>query len=393
MLRKALAITAFAAVILTVYVGGSRYLAGRLIFEPALGEPWTSVLFGFFVVLAITPGLQALTERVAPPQLSRLVAWPANLFLGFAFYLLIGLFAVDLSLLLAGAAFGVDPSGLIVVRSRALAVVSFATIASIAGMFSALTPPKTSRWDIQLERWPTALDGFRIVQISDIHIGSMLDVKFARAIVDRVNELRPDLIAVTGDLVDGPVKHLREHVAPFADLRAEHGVYFVTGNHDYYSGADPWLEHVGELGMRALRNERVTISRDGAHFELAGVDDHRGDLFGPGHGEDVPTALAGRDPAEAVVLLAHDPSTFKAAIKADVDLQLSGHTHGGQIWPFNALVRAAIGFVAGYYRRGSSQLLVSRGTGYWGPPMRLRAPAEILEITLRAGAGEPVEAA
>ena len=137
----------------------------------------------------------------------------------------------------------------------------------------------------------------------------------------------------------------------------------------------------------------MTISRDGAHFELAGVDDHRGDLFGPGHGEDVPTALAGRDPAEAVVLLAHDPSTFKAAIKADVDLQLSGHTHGGQIWPFNALVRAAIGFVAGYYRRGSSQLLVSRGTGYWGPPMRLRAPAEILEITLRAGAGEPVEAA
>ncbi len=381
MVRRALTITAFAAVILTAYIGGSRYLANRLIFEPQLSEPWTTILFGMFLVLAVTPALQALAERVSPPSVSRFVAWPANLFLGMAFYLLIGLFAADVTLLLVGAAVG-DDFGLVVPRSRALAVVVFAAIAAVVGMSSALAPPRIHKLSIHLARWPAALDGLRIVQISDIHIGSMLDARFARSIVDRVNALTPDLIAVTGDLVDGPVKHLRDDVAPFADLRAPHGVFFVTGNHDYYSGADPWLDHVRELGMQPLRNERVTISHEGAHFELAGVDDHRANLFGPGHGEDVPTALAGRDPADAVVLLAHDPSTFSAAIKADVDLQLSGHTHGGQIWPFNLLVKAAVGFVAGHYRRGTSQLLVSRGTGYWGPPMRLRAPAEILEITL-----------
>lgn len=384
-------IAAFAFVVATVYIAGSRYLADRLLFAPALGEPWTSMLFGLFVVLAITPALQAIAERLFPPRVSRFIAWPANLFLGLAFYLLIGFFAVDASLLLVGAAF--EDFGLAVPRSRALLVVGFAGVAVIAGMVSALAPPRLNRQEIRLERWPIALDGFRIVQISDIHIGSMLDARFARSIVDRVNGLAPDLIAVTGDLVDGPVKHLRDDVAPFAELYAPHGVYFVTGNHDYYSGADPWLAHVQELGMRPLRNERVTIHQDGVHFELAGVDDHRGDLFGPGHGEDVPTALAGRNTTDAVILLAHDPSTFPAAVAADVDLQLSGHTHGGQIWPFNLLVRAAVGFVAGHYRRENSQLLVSHGTGYWGPPMRLRAPAEIIEITLRPGERQSVEAA
>lgn len=392
MVRRTVAITAVAAVALTVLVAGSRYLANRLIFEPELGEPLTSVLFWTFVVLALTPLLQGLAERLAPPRFARWIAWPANLFLGLAFYLLIGLLAADSALLLVGAAIDTD-LGLAVPRSRAFVVVAFAAIAVGLAMRSAARPPRLAKHEIRLARWPAALDGFRIVQISDIHIGAMLDSRFARSVVDRVNALEPDLIAVTGDLVDGPVKHLRAEVRPFRDLRAPHGVYFVTGNHDYYSGADPWLAEVEKLGMRPLRNERITISRDGAHFELAGVDDHRGNLFGPGHGEDVPKAVEGRDPQDAVVLLAHDPSTFPAAVKEGVDLQLSGHTHGGQIWPFNLLVRAAVGFVAGHYHRGGSQLLVSNGTGYWGPPMRLRAPAEILEITLRPAQESAADAA
>lgn len=392
MLRKGLTILAFLLVAATVYLAGSRYLAARLLFDPSLPEGWAEPLFVLFLVLAITPLLTGIAERLVPPRWSRFVAWPANLFLGFAFYLLIGLLATDGALLLFGAAFESD-FGLTMARSRAALVVSFALVAGVTGMFSALSPPRLTRHEIRLHRWPATLDGFRIVQISDIHIGSMLDARFARSIVERVNDLEPDLIAITGDLVDGPVKHLEHDVAPFAELEAPHGVFFVTGNHDYYSGADPWLEYVGRIGMRPLRNERVTIHRGDAHFELAGVDDHRGNLFGPGHGEDVPAALAGRDPDDAVVLLAHDPSTFPAAVRADVDLQLSGHTHGGQIWPFNALVRAAVGFVAGHYRRGSSQLLVSNGTGYWGPPMRVLAPAEILEITLRPESRNQVEAA
>jgi uncharacterized protein len=200
-----------------------------------------------------------------------------------------------------------------------------------------------------------------------------------------VNSLAPDLIAVTGDLVDGAVDKIGNDVAPFGELRAEHGVFFVTGNHDFYSGVDGWLAKLRALGFRALRNQRVAIGGD-AGFDLAGVDDHRGD-WSKGSTEDVGAAVAGRDSQRALILLAHDPTTFLKAAQAGVDLQLSGHTHGGQIWPFGLLVRAVMPFVAGLYRRGASTLYVSRGCGFWGPPMRLLAPSEITEIVIRRAVG------
>jgi predicted MPP superfamily phosphohydrolase len=203
-------------------------------------------------------------------------------------------------------------------------------------------------------------------------------------VVQRVNALAPDLVAVTGDLVDGKLARLAEEVAPFADLRGRDGVYFVTGNHDHYSGADEWVGAIGRLGLRVLRNQRVAIGEGEQAFDLVGVDDHRGDMLGASGGEDLGRALAGRDPARPAILLAHDPSTFRRASSLGIDLQLSGHTHGGQIWPFGLLVRLVIPTVAGRYAKGSAQLYVSRGTGFWGPPMRLFAPAEITEIVLRA---------
>jgi predicted MPP superfamily phosphohydrolase len=160
-------------------------------------------------------------------------------------------------------------------------------------------------------------------------------------------------------------------------------VFFVTGNHDHYSGAADWAGRVRELGMQVLRNQRVEIESAGGVFDLVGVDDHRGDVFGREGGEDLEAALAGRDRERPAVLLAHDPSTFKRASRCGIDLQLSGHTHGGQIWPFRWIVRLATPFVAGRYSSGGAELYVSRGTGFWGPPMRLFAPAEITEITLR----------
>jgi hypothetical protein len=221
------------------------------------------------------------------------------------------------------------------------------------------------------------------VQISDIHLGPLLGRAFARELVERVNALRPDLVALTGDLVDGSVARLRDEVAPFAGLRARHGAFFVTGNHDWYSGAEAWVGVVRELGLRPLRNERVEIGSAGASFDLAGVDDHRGDWL-HGSPSDLARALEGRDAGRPVVLLAHDPTTFAEASRRGVDLQLSGHTHGGQIWPFRYLVRLAVPWVDGLHERGASLLYVSRGTGFWGPPLRLLAPAEITEITLRA---------
>ncbi|MEK6609137.1 MAG: metallophosphoesterase, partial [Myxococcota bacterium] len=227
--------------------------------------------------------------------------------------------------------------------------------------------------------------GLTIVQLTDLHVGPTLGRAFVAEVVTRTNALTPDLVAITGDLVDGSPERLQDAVAPLAELRARHGVYFVTGNHEYYSGADAWLPALARLGIRTLRNERVTIGAGAAAFDLAGVDDFTALGMADGHGPDLPRALAGRDPSRAVVLLAHQPRAVHEAARLGVDLQLSGHTHGGQIWPFRWIVRLAQPFVAGLHRVGATQIYVSRGTGFWGPPMRLCEPAEISRIVLQAG--------
>jgi hypothetical protein len=366
----------FVLLALSLLGGAHWYIAQRLVIDPGLdGAARTlalAAITGLGVGAILTPGL----ERWFSPPLLRVVAFPFLIWMGLFWLAFVALAFSDLVLGLMGAN-ARDVSG-----PRA-ALVSFG-VAAAAGLAlrNGLRVPAVKRVEIALARWPRALDGFRIVQISDIHIGPVLGRGFATALTERVNALAPDLVAVTGDLVDGPVEKLRDDVAPFAELRGRHGVFFVTGNHDVYSGGEPWVARVRELGMRVLRNERVAIG-GAAGFDLAGVDDHRGDWV-RGSSEDLDAALAGRDVSRAVVLLAHDPGSFRRAAAGGVDLQLSGHTHGGQIWPFNFLVRIAVPWVAGLHRLGASQLYVSRGSGFWGPPMRLFAPAEITEIVLRS---------
>jgi predicted MPP superfamily phosphohydrolase len=366
----------FVLLALSLLGGAHWYIAQRFVLDPGLAEPVRSLALAVIAVLGVGSILTPALERwLAPPAL-RVVAFPFLIWMGVFWISFVALGFSDVVLGLMGASTE-DVS----VPRAALVGGGVAAAAGLA-LRNGLRVPAVRRVEIALARWPRALNGFRIVQISDIHIGPILGRGFARALTERVNALAPDLVAVTGDLVDGPVEKLHEDVAPFAELRGRHGVYFVTGNHDVYSGGEPWVERVRELGMRPLRNERVAIG--GAEgFDLAGVDDHRGDWV-RGSTEDFDAALAGRDPARAVVLLAHDPGSFRRAAARGVDLQLSGHTHGGQIWPFNFLVRLAVPWVAGLHRSGASQLYVSRGSGFWGPPMRLFAPAEITEIVLRA---------
>ena len=360
------------------------YLAQRIVFDLDLPEPWRGLALFGIVALAASLILEPIAQRALPRRLGKLVAWPASLWLGFWFLLLLGMWASELVLWLAGtpaqaAVSGVDPETH-AARARALAVVGVVALVGAAALRAGLRLPDVKRVEVELERWPRELDGFRIVQLSDIHIGPILGRDFARELVRRVAALEPDLIAVTGDLVDGDVRHLRDEVAPFAELAAPQGVWFVTGNHDYYSGADRWVDQARKLGMRVLRNQRASIGDGSASFDLAGVEDYHAHLVQPDWREDLDAALAGRDPARALVLLAHDPSTFKRASQLGVDLQLSGHTHGGQIWPFRYLVRLAVPFVAGLYERNGAKLYVSRGSGFWGPPMRLFSPAEITEL-------------
>jgi len=374
------AIVLFFVVLALSLVGGAHwYIAQRLVLDPGLDGAARTAALAAIVALGVgailTPGL----ERWLAPPLLRVVSFPFLIWMGLFWLSFVALVISDLVLALMGA------SAQDVSVPRAAFVSGGVAVAAGLALRNGLRVPAVRRVEIALARWPRALDGFRIVQISDIHIGPLLGRGFAQALTERVNALAPDLVAVTGDLVDGPVEKLRDDVAPFAGLRGRHGVFFVTGNHDVYSGSESWVERVRELGMRPLRNERVAIG--GAEgFDLAGVDDHRGDWV-HGSSEDLEAALAGRDPARAVVLLAHDPGSFRRASAEGVDLQLSGHTHGGQIWPFNYLVRLAVPWVAGLHRVGTSLLYVSRGSGFWGPPMRLFAPAEITELVLRNGDG------
>jgi len=368
-------------------VGCHYYLAQRLVLDAGLVQPWRGLALGAIAALGASLVLQPIGERWLGPPRARLIAWPASLWMGFSFLLLLGVFASDVLLWLAGgvAAAAEDlPGPGAGAGVRAAAVTLLALLAGLAGLRSALSPPQLRRVELELPRWPAGRDGYRIVQISDIHIGPILGRAFAAELVERVNALAPDLVAVTGDLVDGKLERLAGEVAPFAGLRGRDGVYFVTGNHDHYSGADDWAHAIAGLGLCVLRNQRVSIGEGEQAFDLVGVDDHRGDLIGAQGGEDLGRALEGRDPARPAILLAHDPSTFKRASTSGIDLQLSGHTHGGQIWPFGLLVRLVIPTVAGRYAKGTAQLYVSRGTGFWGPPMRLFAPAEITEIVLRA---------
>jgi predicted MPP superfamily phosphohydrolase len=385
-MRRLLAALAFLSLILTVLVGGHLYLAQRLVLDLALPGPLRNGLLAGIGGLAATLLLQPIGERTLRPPWSRVLAWPASLWMGFAFLLLVATALSGLLLALLGVA-GPGVDGVLAARLRAAVVAVAAAGAGVVGVRSALRPPALRRVELQLARWPRALDGFRIAQISDLHIGPILGRRFAAEVVRRVNDLGADLVAVTGDLVDGSVAKLREEVAPFKGLRGRLGVFFVIGNHDMYSGTEAWAAHARELGMRVLRNERVTLEDGGARFDLAGVDDHHAHLVSGTHREDLPRALAGRDPALPVILLAHDPGTFRRASELGVDLQLSGHTHGGQLWPFGHVVRLAVPFVAGRFERSGSVLYVSRGTGFWGPPMRLLAPSEITEIVLRSGAG------
>jgi predicted MPP superfamily phosphohydrolase len=230
---------------------------------------------------------------------------------------------------------------------------------------------------------PDALAGFTIVQISDIHVGPTIKRPYLDRIVDRVNGLAPDAVAITGDLVDGTVRELAPHTAPLARLKATHGTFFVTGNHEYYAGAEPWIAELRRLGVRVLMNEHEVIERAGHALVLAGVTDYSAGHFDAAHRSDPQRAIGGAPSHTALrVLLAHQPRTAPAAAQAGFDLQLSGHTHGGQFWPWNLFVPMQQPYVAGLAKHESMWIYVSRGTGYWGPPKRFGAPSEITRIRL-----------
>lgn len=351
------------------------YIGVRLV--PVL--PWPAgVAFGVLLAasaLLVPAGLLA-RRMLRPPAADRLT-WTGMLFMGLFSTLLVLTVARDLLLgilALAGVPGGSDATG------AAVPLLALATTA--VGFFNARRTARVKRVSIPLQGLPPALHGFRIVQISDIHVGPTIKAGYLEKIVDRVNALDADVVAITGDLVDGSVPELREHVAPLARLRARDGVFFVTGNHEYYSGVHVWVAELQRLGIRVLHNEHVVLRRGEATLVLAGVTDFTAHHFDEAHRSDPAAALRGA-PAQATrVLLAHQPRTAPEAAAAGFHLQLSGHTHGGQFLPWTFFVPLQQPYTAGLHQLGGLKVYVSRGTGYWGPPKRLGAPSEISDLRL-----------
>jgi uncharacterized protein len=368
------------------------YVWRRLVRDTGLPRRTRRIATAAIVLLALLIPAAMWSTRLGAPELAGALGWVAFPWLALLGLTAVGLAIVDLARLVgcvarrvARRSDGVDPGRReFLARATGAAVLVTAGGAVAVGVREALGDHEVVDVVVPLARLPASLDGTTIVQITDLHVGMTVSRRFVEDVVARVNALEPDIVVLTGDLVDGTVPDLRGRIAPLAELRARRGVYAVTGNHEYYSGVEAWLDEYRRLGMRVLRNERVAIGDGSDTFDLAGIDDHTAGRV-PGHGPDLGAALAGRDASRALILLAHQPRQVHATAGAGVDLQLSGHTHGGQIWPWHHIASAQQGgLLAGSYRIGDTLLYVSRGVGYWGPPVRVGAPAEITRVTLRA---------
>ena len=365
----------FALLILAVLHG---YIGWRILspLDSAVLQ-WLGGLWLALSVFLIPAGFMA--SRMGKALADRLT-WAGMLAMGLFSSLLIFTLARDIVLGVASL-FGVLSAGF--VDASAPAVPLLAGLATLVGLINARRVARVVEVDVPIAGLPAGLHGFTIAQISDIHVGPTIKRGYLQAIVERVNALGADLIAVTGDLVDGSVKELARHTAPLADLRARHGAYFVTGNHEYYSNAHAWVAEVRRLGLTVLMNQHVVLSHGGSSLVVAGVTDFSAHHFDESHRSSPHVALAGH-PGEvgAKLLLAHQPRSAAAAADAGFDLQLSGHTHGGQFFPWNFFVPLQQPYTAGLNKLRDLWVYVSRGTGYWGPPKRLWAPSEITRLRL-----------
>jgi predicted MPP superfamily phosphohydrolase len=364
------------------------YVGVRLIPDAPVGLPLKVLAAILLAVSVIVIPLGMAARQIEPQSLADRLAWLGLTALGLFSSLLLLTFARDVILFfvhLVDWLRGVPVGSPVFVAYSALIVPLLAVLFSAIGFYNARRRAPVVSVNVPIDNLPAALDGFTIAQISDIHVGPTIKRHYVERIVAAVNGLEPDLIAVTGDVVDGTVPNLADHTRPLVGLSARHGTFLVTGNHEYYSGADKWIAEFRRLGLTVLLNQHVVLNHDGAQAVVAGVTDYGAGSFDPAHRSDPAKAISGApDDATVRVLLAHQPRSATAAAEAGFTLQLSGHTHGGQFLPWNFFVRLQQPFVSGLVKFNGLWVYTSRGTGYWGPPKRLGAPSEITLVRLVA---------
>jgi predicted MPP superfamily phosphohydrolase len=364
---------------MTGLMGGLHAWIGyTLIHGAGLAGPWQAALYALLAALflSIPAGFAAGRAERTPAAMA--LVWVSRIWMGLFGLLLSALVGAEVLRLVLRIFRGPTPW----TPDWSAAVLAIACAAAVIGFISARGRPNVVRKTVPIQGLGEGLRGARVVQISDIHIGETLDGRFLRRLVDQVNALEPDIVAVTGDLVEGFVHSTRDQLASLADLRGKLGVFYVTGNHEYYYGGQVWESEVRRLGLTVLRNEHRIVERNGARLVVAGVPDYNAGSFVPEHTPDPAKALAGAPSDIPRLMLAHQPRSAHLVGNERVDLQLSGHTHGGQIFPFMFFVPLQQPVIAGLKTVDGVRVYTHRGSGYWGPPMRVGASAEVAEITL-----------
>lgn len=350
------------------------------------GTRWPDavVVAGSLVFAAAFVGLPAMMRWGHGGRHRDWAAVTADALLG-AVWVLFVWSVLSLLLRLGLFVFGVEDP----LRARVVAASVVVVVIALLGWgyLEAMRIPRIKNVDVRIARLGSGLDGLRVVMITDTHYGPINRARWSASVTERVNTLDADIVCHVGDLADGTV-NVREHqVAPLAAAQGRLARVYVTGNHEYFNEAQGWLDYMERIGWDALHNRHIVVERGGDRLIVAGVDDATAKASGvDGHGANLDAALENSDSTLPVLLLAHQPKQISSAANAGVDLQISGHTHGGQIWPFNLLVRLDQPVVHGLSEHGErTQLYTSRGTGFWGPPFRVFAPSEITVLTLRQG--------
>ena len=389
----------FFLVFMLVWGSGHAYLAHRLI-RP-LGRGSRARRIGWVVLtgsLILVPAVMLARWRGLDPEILDRLAWIAYLDMGL--FLVLGplLLARDIGWMfyravralhhkVAGRVQTATPENMdrrqFLVNSMNAGILGMAGSMTVAGYYEARRLAQVREVTIPIAGLPDELLGFHLVQLSDIHVGPTIKKDYLQGIVERSNELNPDMVAITGDLIDGLTSTLQDQVAPLENLQSRHGSFFVTGNHEYYWGAEDWTELLRTMGIHVLNNEHQRIRHGNARLLLAGATDYKAGNYVSSHASDPQQARLNARPADVSILLAHQPRSVFAGAAAGYDLQLSGHVHGGQFFPWNMFIGLVQPYTRGLHRVNQRMwLYVSAGTGYWGPPSRLGVPSEITSIRL-----------
>ncbi len=390
-MSKALIFTVFISVATLIILSIHYYLWFRLIKDTGLNGLYRSIGTYSLILLSVSLPLALFIDKFISLRYSFPLTWLSYCWIGvmmLLFFLFISIDIIKIAIYLhtkltAGDTEIIHPerrkflSGAIAYTAS-----SFVLIASGIGVKNYYSDAVVKTFNVFLAGLPESFKGFNIVQISDLHLGQMMTGPMLEKIVAKVNTLNPDIVAITGDLADGSTGRLLQEAYPLKDLNAAEGIYFVTGNHEYYNGVEEWILAIENMGIKVLNNENIKIKKGKEYIYLAGVTDHEGVRFGRRHAADFKKAFSGIENKDKKILLAHQPVAVTKASEFHADLVLAGHTHGGQIWPFNYFVYLQQPYLKGFYEYQGTKLYVNQGTGCWGPPMRLGSQNEITQLIL-----------